>query len=227
MPKTSKHGGGTVNGAAAPDAKADEGITALGDVNISGQLKINGVPVTGKTGTVNTVTIGGQFKSGHDALYAYPSNMQSNGSLTTMNTSDVGMPRWVLDDTQQRFCKWIWAIPAAWDQVAARFAWNKEAAASGNVKWRFAYTLFYPFAGGDVNARAVDATIDLGAIAVPSSQYAITYQLNFAETINIADGAFGSKPFMVCSLSRVGTDATDTYNGSSVGVSVATLTRTI
>jgi len=168
------------------------------------------------TGAGNVVT------TPHDALYAYPSDMVSSGTLIPESAQDVGLPRWSLPDGSTTLVKWVWAIPVGWNTVAARWGWNKEAATSGNVDWSFAYRLVYPFVLGDVDVGAV-TTVSLGSIAVSGTQYGFQYELPAAiAAIAVADGAFGSKPFMQCALIRAG--LADTYNGA-VGVSLATLTR--
>lgn len=208
-----------------------EGVITDSDGNKDGlkfanSVSIGNVTLTSQPGTVNALLLNGQILSAHDALYALKQDMESSGAAVTEAAQDVGFPRWSLADAATNRVKWQWAIPAEWDQVAVRFGWNKEAAGSGNVVWQFAYRLVYPFSGEDVDASAV-TTIALGAKAVSGTTFGFQYEIpNETQAINVADGAFGSKPFMLCSLSRLGADAGDTYAGA-VAVTLATLTRTV
>lgn len=206
------------------DGTLQDSAGTIDTIKIAQALQIGGVTITSQLGTVNSLLLNGQILSGHDALYAWATDMQSSGTLVPESAQDVGFPRWSLADAATQRVKWTWAIGAEWDSVAMRFGWNKEAAGSGNVKWQFAYRLVYPFSGEDVDASAV-TTLDLGAIAVSGTTFGFQYEIPAStQALAAADGAFGSKPFMLCSLSRIGADAADTYAGA-VAVSLATLTR--
>ena len=195
-------------------------LTVGGDLSVGGA---SGVTMTYQAGAIDSLVLDGQLLSAHDALYVYAATMKSNGTEVPESAQDVGLPRWSLADGATQRVKWVFEIPAEWDQVAVRFGWNKENTGSGNVNWSFAYRLVYPFVADNVDAGAV-TTVSLGSIAVPSTQFAFQYEIPAAiSAIATADGAFGSKPFMLCSLSRDG--AADTYAGA-VAVSLATLTRT-
>jgi hypothetical protein len=211
----------------ALDLSADTLVDRDGNIaglKVGSPFTIGGVQLTAAVGTVNTLTFSGALLSGHDALYAYAVDMQHNGTLVPESAQDVGFPRISLADAATQRVKWAWAIPAAWNSVAVRFGWCKEAAGSGNVKWQFAYRLVYPFTGEDVDASAV-TTVDLGAIAVSGTTFGLQYEIPAAiQALATADGAFGSKPFLLCSLSRLGADGTDNY-AAAVAVLLATCTR--
>lgn len=208
-----------------------EGVITDSDGNKDGlkfanSVSIGSVTLTSQAGAINSLVANGSILGAHDALYAFWLDMASTAGADNETAQDEGFPRRVgLVDGATHRVKWVWQIPAEWDAVDVRFAWNKSGATSGNVKFQFWYGLFYPFASPDVNSLA-GTTVSMAAIAVPSGNAQMTYSLP-SELVGlpIADGAFGSKPFMVCSLSRLGADAADTYTGE-VQVEVATLTRT-
>lgn len=187
---------------------------------------IGGVAVTAVDAAVNTWSVDGVFLTAHDALYAYAQDMKGSAGSTYVDeiAQDVGFPRWSLPDAATNRVKWIWAIPAAWGSIAVRFAWCKEAAGSGNVVWQYAYRLVYPFTGEDVDASAV-TTVALGPKAVSGTTFGLQYEIP-SEIQNIAtpDGAFGSKPFLLSSLTRLGGDGSDNY-AAAAAVLLATLTR--
>lgn len=204
-------------------------ITSEGTITSKGALTVGegagAVTLTPQAGTINSLLLNGQILSAHDALYAFAHDMTGTGTLLDEDDQDAGLPRWTFPDAATHRTKWVWQIPAEWDSVAVRFGWDKETAASGNVIWSYVYRLVYPFAAPDVDAGAV-TTVALGAIAVPSTQFAFQYQLpSEISAIATADGAFGSKPFLQSALVRTGGDALDTFNGGTAAVSLATLTR--
>lgn len=193
-------------------------------LKIGSPVTIGGVTLTAAVGTVNTLSFSGALLSGHDALYAYAQDLNGTGALTPETAQDVGMPRWPMAATGTSRVKWVWAIPAAWNTVALRWAWAKEAAGSGNVKWQLAYRMVFPFTGEDVDASAV-TTVSFAAAAVSGTTFGLQYQIQAElENLSVGEGAFGSKPFMLCSLSRLADDGTDTYTGV-VSTLLATLTR--
>jgi hypothetical protein len=167
-------------------------------------------------GTGNTVL------TPHDALYAYAPDMRSNGTDVPESAQDVGVPRWSLADAATQRVKWLWAIPVGWSGVAVRFGWGNESANSGNVVWQFSYRLIY-LGEGDIDAGAT-TDIAVGAITA-LGQYDFNYSTPASlANISTASGGLGDKPFMQCSLSRLGGDAADTLSGA-VAVFVTTATR--
>jgi hypothetical protein len=157
----------------------------------------------------------------HDALYAYPADFQTDGTLVANSGADTGLPRVALanDDTQR--VKWVWAIPVGWQALALR--WASITSATGNVVWQFAYRYFDLAEAGSVDG-AVDDTIAIGAVSAGSVD-AWKYNLPAAVAeIPVNLGLLGDSPFMLCSLSRLGSDASDTV-GDDVAVGVVTATR--
>lgn len=219
----------TVNMAHDTSKVSRTGDTMTGDLILDGSADLligglSGVRFQYQAGTIDSVLMDGQLLSAHDARYAWANDMQSNGTLVPESAQDVGLPRWSLANAATQRVKWMWEIPAEWDSVAIRFGWNKEAAGSGNVVFQYAYQLVYPFASTDIDAGAV-TTIAIPAIAVSGTTFGIVYQIpTEISAIATADGAFGSKPFIMSSLSRLGADAADTYTGA-IAVSLATMTR--
>lgn len=182
------------------------------------------VSVTLQPGTINSLISTGQLMSVHDAIYAFAYDMQGTGTLTAETAQDVGLPRWPMAATGTSRVKWVWEVPAEWDSVAVRFGWDKEAAGSGNVVWQFSYRLIYPFVNADVDATAT-TDVAIGATAVSATTFGFQYEIpSSTAALAVADGVFGSKPFMQCALSRLGDDVGDTY-ASAVAVSLATMTR--
>lgn len=164
----------------------------------------------------------GSNLTGHDALYAYPSDMQTNGTVVTENAADTGLPRITLADAATQRVKWVWAIPVRWDAVAIRFAAIPEVATGGNVVFQFAYRLV-TLGSGSVQG-AVTNTIAVAAAAMGVVQFNWNYLLP-AELSNIAmtPGGFGDSPFLHCSLARLGANGSDTLaGGCSIGVVTAT-----
>jgi hypothetical protein len=204
----------------------DDG-TPAGDITVSGALNVGGptgVRMSYQAGAFDSLVLDGVLLTAADNDYIWAGDMQSNGTLVTGNGTDTIVPRWSLADAATQRVKWVSAIPAEWDTVAIRWGWDKEVAASGNVVWQFSYQLVDLFSGTNVNAGAV-TNIAVGAIAVPASQFAFKYEVPVAtEAISVPDGTFGSKPWMMCSLSRLGSDGADTYAGA-VGVIGAAVAR--
>lgn len=157
-----------------------------------------------------------------EPLYAYRQDMVSNGTDVPESAQDVGISRWSLADAATQRVKWTWAIPNAWDALTIRYLWDNESAGAGNVVWQFSYRFLY-FGEGDVDAGAM-TNIAVGALAA-SGQFDLNYALPASlENIATPSGAFGDKPTMVCSLSRLGSDGADTLAGA-VAVGMATATR--
>lgn len=165
----------------------------------------------------------GSTISSHDALYAYPADMQTNGTLITANGTDTNLPRITLADAATQRVKWVWAIPARWSAFALRFGWVNEVATAGNVKFQVTYDNIH-LGEGDVTG-AVTATISFAARAA-GGQFDHNYETSITElaTIPVVLGGFGDSPFMQFSLSRLGADGTDTLAGGA-SISVCTATR--
>lgn len=162
----------------------------------------------------------GSTVSGHDALYAYPADMQHNGTLITGNGADVGLPRITLADGSTQRVKFVWAIPVDWKAIAVRWGGVPEVGTGGNVKLQFAYKLI-TLGEGDVDG----AVTTISVAALNASGAADWKYMTPTETalIQTPTGAFGDAPFMLCSLSRLGADAADTLAGGfSIGVVTAT-----
>ncbi len=162
----------------------------------------------------------GSTVSGHDALYAYPTDFQHNGTLVSGAGADTGLPRVTLADGVTQRVKWVWAIPVDWAAMAVRWGAVPEAAVAGNVKWQFSYK---PILLGEGNVDGAVTTVSVAALAA-AGQFDWDYKIP-SETAVVATptGLFGDSPFVLCTLSRLGGDASDTYAG---GVSVAVTTAT-
>lgn len=161
--------------------------------------------------------------SKHDALYAWPADMQTNGALVTASGTDPGVPRVSLADAATQRCKWIWQLPLGWETAAFRWGWSNESAAAGNVVWQLAYRLVRIGLEGDVNAGAV-TTIAIPAIAAPA-QHDLEYSLpSVTQAIDLATGAAPFGQFLLVSLARLGADASDTLAGAA-SLIVGTITR--
>lgn len=187
-------------------------------------IQVGDLELVFQSGTVDALEFNGALLSGHDALYAYAVDMQTTGTPVPESAQDVGFPRISMADAATHRVKWAWAIPAAWNTVAFRWAWCKEAAGSGNVKWQFAYRMVFPFTGEDVDQGAV-TTVTMAAKAVSGTTFGLQYEIpSETQALSVGEGAFGSKPFMLCSLSRIGADGTDNY-AAAVAFILATLTR--
>jgi hypothetical protein len=154
----------------------------------------------------------------HDALYAYPSDMQHNGTLISGSGAATGLPRITLADAVTQRVKWVWAIPVAWDAFRMNVAVINENVGTGNVRWQFDYK-YIVLGEGNVDG-AVTATITVTLSS--GSQFDWTYhQIDASELVTL--GAFDDAPFMMCSLARLGGDGADTLAGGiSVGVVAAT-----
>lgn len=164
----------------------------------------------------------GSVVSGHDALYTYPADMQTNGTLISGNGTDTNLPRVTLADAATQRVKGVWAIPVGWKAMAVRYGWVNEVATAGNVKFQFTYDYIH-LGEGDVTG-AVTATVTFGA-RTAGGQFDWNYETAITElaTIPVVLGAFGDSPFMMWSLSRLGADGTDTLaGGASIGVVTAT-----
>lgn len=165
---------------------------------------------------------GNILKTPHDALYAYAADMQSNGTLVPESAQDVGVPRWSLADAATQRVKWLWAIPVGWSSIAVRFGWDNESAASGNVVFQFAYRQIY-LGETDVDGGAV-TTVAIPAItALAQNRFLYSTPTEIAN-ISTPNGGLGDKPFIQCSLARLGADGNDTLAGAAA-VFVATATR--
>jgi hypothetical protein len=163
----------------------------------------------------------GSTFSGHDALYVYPADMQHNGTLITGNGADVGLPRITLADAATQRVKWVWAIPPRWAAIAVRWSAIPEVGTGGNVKWQFAYKLIYL---GEGNVDGAMTTVSVAALDASGAQDWKYLTPAEVASIDTPTGGFGDAPFMLCSLSRLGADGTDTLAGG-VSVGVATATR--
>jgi hypothetical protein len=198
-----------------------------GDLLVSGgtlvdeQGRASGLIIRG--GSLTLEGTGNTVFTGHDALYAWPNDMQSNGTLVPASATDAGLPRWSLADAATQRVKWTWAIPVGWNSIAVRWGWDNESAGAGNVKFQFSYRHIYAFQELDVNAGSV-TDITIPAITA-LGQYDSAYSTP-TETAAIAtpSGGLGDKPFMQCSLTRLGSDGTDNLGGAAA-VYVATATR--
>jgi len=184
-------------------------VTFFGDVNFAGNVRLTG-------GITKAIT------SAHDALYALAPDMTSSVAINAEAAQDVGVPRYPLVDAATNRCKWTWPIPIGWSAGAFRWGWTNEGAGAGNVKWQFDYKLIY-LGEGDVDAGAT-TTIAIPAIAA-DGQFDFKYSLpTETQNISLPLGGFGDSPFMLCSLSRLGADGTDTL-AATASVIVASLTR--
>jgi len=170
-----------------------------------------------------TVTLAGSADgstlSGHDALYAYPADMQHNGTLTAVTTTDVGLPRITLADAVTQRVKWVWAIPVRWDAVRINAAVINENVGTGNVRWQFTHKLI------NLGNLDVDGAVTGTTLVTLSSggQFDWTYH-QISASVATPAGGLGDAPFMLCSLSRLGADGADTLAGS-ISVGVVTCTR--
>lgn len=146
-------------------------------------------------------------------LNNFATDLQSNGTLVPENAQDVGFPRWSLADAATQRVKWAVQIPPHWDAVGLSWVWDNEAAGAGNVVWQFAYRLLY-FGEGDVDAGAM-TTIAIGPIAAANQfDLSISGPSPVAAIPTPSGALFGEKPFMVCSLSRLGADGADSLVGA-------------
>lgn len=156
----------------------------------------------------------------HDPLYAYPADMQHNGTLISGSAADTGLPRITLANATTQRVKWVWAIPIRWAAIAVRWGVIPEVGTGGNVKWQFAYKLIYL---GEGNVDGAVTTVSLAALDASGAadwKYQTPSEIS---SIDTPAGAFADNPFMMCSLSRLGADAADTLAGDiSVGVVTAT-----
>jgi hypothetical protein len=213
---------------------ADDLVVSEGVLQADGPNGITGikfgtgtsaVSMTLQPGTINSLISTGQILSVHDALYVFASDMTSNGTAVDMDgAASQGMPRWSLADGATQRVKWTFEIPAEWDTVAFRFYWAKVSAGAQAVTFAFRYHLFYPFAVDDLDTGAMTEIALAGTGTSMSVANRPAYEIPTATSaIAIADGAFGSKPFMLCELERDGTG--DAYAGA-VTIAGATLTRT-
>jgi len=163
----------------------------------------------------------GSTLTGHDALYVYPADMQHNGTLISGSGADTGLPRITLADAATQRVKWVWAIPVRWAAIAVRWSAIPEVGTGGNVKWQFAYKLIHLGEGN------VDGAVTTVSIAAQDATGAADWKYltpSEVASIDTPAGFFGDAPFMLCSLSRLGADGTDTLAGG-VSVGVATATR--
>jgi hypothetical protein len=200
---------------------------------VAGDLLVSGGTLVDEQGSAAGLTIrggnlavegtGNTVLTPHDALYAWPTDMQSNGTLVPASAADTSLPRWSLADAATQRVKWAWAIPVGWNSLTVRFGWDNESTNAGDVKFQFAYRHIYAFQEGDVNAGAV-TTIAIPAITA-LGQYDSAYSLpTELAGITTPNGFLGDKPFMQCALTRLGSDGTDNLVGA-VAVYVATATR--
>jgi len=161
----------------------------------------------------------GGLTTGHDALYAYPADMQHTGTLIPGTGAATGLPRITLADAATQRCKWVWAIPVEWDAIRINMGVINENVGTGNVRWEFAYK-FIVLGEGNVDG-AVTATITITLSS--GGQFDWTYhEIDPSELIVL--GGFGDSPFMMCSLTRLGSDGADTLAGG-ISVGVVTCTR--
>lgn len=145
----------------------------------------------------------------HDALYAFAPDTVG-GTLVDEAAQDVGFPRRGLAADVVSRIKGVFPIPVGWNTVAFRFGWSPTVA-TNNFKFGLEYALYYPFAGQNVDTLAV-TTISIPSIVEATGANIFRYQVpTETAAIATADGAFGSKPFMVWSLERDG--VTDTNTG--------------
>jgi hypothetical protein len=137
--------------------------------------------------------------TGHDAKYAYPTNMEHNGTLIPESAADIGLPRISLLDNQR--VKWVWEVPVRWDALAIRFGACPEVGTGGNVVFSFSYRYV---ALGSGSVRGAVTTIAIAALSQGSTQFGWNYFLpSEVGNIPVVLGGFGDSPFMQCSLLRV------------------------
>lgn len=197
-------------------------LVISGDNTISTDL---GVP-TGALklgGSLELVGTGNVITTPHDALYAYPTDMLSNGTLVPESAQDVGVPRWSLADAATQRVKWSWAIPVGWNTIAIRWGYDNEVGGAGNIVWQLSYQQVV-FGTANIDVGAV-TDIAVGPIAASAVQYTFNYALpTSTASIAVPAGGLGDKPVIMCSLSRLGADGADTLAGAAA-VTLATATR--
>lgn len=164
----------------------------------------------------------GSTFSDHDALHVYPADMTRSAgtSVPDVSAADTGLPRITLPDSATNRVKWVWAIPARWAAIALRWAAIPEVGTGGNVKWQFAYKNIYL---GEGNVDGAVTTVSIAALDASGAADWKYLTPSEVSSIDTPAGAFADAPFMLCSLSRLGADGTDTLAG---GVSVGTVTAT-
>lgn len=163
--------------------------------------------------------VGGQnegVRTGHDALYNWVSDMSDDGGGATLVKATC--PRWTFADAAVQSVTFIQEFPTTWTAASgraftARMPWSKEAVGAGNVVWRFSYRFVY-LVGGNFLGAKTDVTH--APVAVPGAVGDFSYLADLASDIPITPGpVFGDAPQLISTITRVGTDAGDTYAGAA------------
>jgi len=154
----------------------------------------------------------------HDALYAYPADMQHNGTLITGAGTNTVLPRITLADAVTSRVKWVWAIPVGWDAFRINFGIINENVGTGNCRWQLDHK-FIVLGEGNVDGAVTNtATVTLSS----GGQFDWTYHELVASQV-VTLGGFGDAPFALFSLARLGADGADSLAGGiSIGVVAAT-----
>lgn len=157
----------------------------------------------------------GSILTSVDAKRAYPADMETNGTRISAAETDTGTPRITLANGETQRLKWLVTLTEGWDAITLGWLAVNESAAAGAVKWQFAYKLMYLGEGN------VDGPVTTVTIPAQGTGGQFDTQLVFppaTEKLAVASGFFGDKPFLLCSLSRLGGHGDDTLDGD---VSVA------
>lgn len=172
-------------------------------------------------GRVGALRIAGPIRTAHDALYAYPTAMETNGTRVSEAATAAGVPRVTLADAATQRVKWVWQIPVGWDKATVRFGTINEGPGTGDVVWQFDYKQIRL---GEATPNGAVTTVPVGALTAGSVG---RWEYNTPSAlVGIAtpSGFFSDKPLLLCSLARLGSDGSDTLT-NGISVAVATLTR--
>jgi hypothetical protein len=216
------------------DSAQDALITAL----TSGKLDKSGGTMTGELilpgspgfnlGTTNVTetvessvkhfTIDGVFHNFHPVVFkSLIGRSVHNGTISGDASGGVtnGIPRITLAKPGTKTIKWVQEAPAGWDNVINNFAWDKEAAGSGNVHWRMWAQVLNFLSAPDFDNGTMTQVWDSN-VAVPGTVGQGVYTIttgNFATPPQV----FGIPPVISMALQRID-DGGDTYSGAvSVG----------
>lgn len=187
-------------------------------------MELGSVEVTGTAGAIRgdgTLHVNGILLTEGDHIHKTAESMYGTGTLIDDPGTSHRLPRWQLPDAATHSVKCIVDIPFEWDQVDIVIGWNNEVATTGDVRLNFDYRFIMPFAADLVDDAGDITTVNLGAVAAPSTQFAWEFLINSSlQNIAVANGPFQEKPMMLCTITRLGGDAADTLAGA---VSISTL----
>jgi len=174
-----------------------------------------------------TVSLGGpatgSTNSGHDALYAYAKDWETNGTLIHGGGAGTGLPRVTLADNLDQRIEWQWAIPVGWSAMRFAFARINEAAGTGNVKFEFGYKQILL---GEGNVDSALTVVSMAALT-SGGQFDWTYQApNELLSIPTPSGGFGDKPNVRFSLTRLGAGGPGNGDTLAGGISIGVVTAT-